>query len=218
MSHDSGKWTDLRILASFSWQHQLVSGRNGSHNDHLPPFKGKKKSSSFSAWVNPRSFHLLFFHDCLCLRVTLQKRKPAGQLHFKLLLESRLHGNPTPQASDPKAKHGVPLLLEEVTYAPETLGHSWHSILFVDKIVPFFIILLLTPRGSDFTDLKGKSPELSFPDKKIFENMSTLWSVKRGLVYCECLQLFFSKWPDFLLRISSRYLPEYAPYIRNIYF
>lgn len=43
MSHDSGKWTDLRILASFSWQRQLVSGRNGSHDDHLPLIRGKKK-------------------------------------------------------------------------------------------------------------------------------------------------------------------------------
>ena len=41
----------------------------------------------------------------------------------------------------------------------------------MDKIVPFFIIFLLTPIGSDFTVLNVKSPELFFPNKKIFENM-----------------------------------------------
>lgn len=158
MFRDSGKWTDLRILVSFSWPVHLtmptVFVRNGTHNDHPPCIKEKK--FFFLCTGQPKTIAAIIPSLLPMSKGNLAaKQNQQGNYisNFFWNLDSMvtLHL----RATDLLGGNWCPLLMEEVNYAPETLGHklTFHS---VDKMVPFFIVLLLTPGGSDFIDLKSE--------------------------------------------------------------
>lgn len=73
-----------RMLASFSWQCQLVSGRNGSHDDHLPLIKGKKKF--FFLCVGPTQDHFSYFSFMIVvyvLRMASWQKKTSRAITFR---------------------------------------------------------------------------------------------------------------------------------------
>lgn len=161
-------------------------GERAINNDH-PPVLKKKKNSSFSAWVSPAPFQLSFPHYCPASNSNLvAKQNQQGNYisNFSRNLDSMVTLHLVLLTS--WGGNWCPLLLEEVNYtplpAPGPRVTSWHSILFVGKRVSFFIIFLLTPEGSDFIDLKVKSPE--FQRNRLFKITFQFWPVKRCQSYC----------------------------------